>query len=241
MEQIGKALESLSQSTFLDLEIRRYDYYQALFASLTDTPLDLLFFDMEESDTPKDDLEKITQVVPHCTLVLLCEDTRYALFGYSVHARDYLTPPLHPEDLIDVVTRFLRERLEGHDQYLPLKMNGVWSRLNMRHITYLESAGHSLIFHMNDGRTFRIISSYSYYEPLLKMNRDFFRCHKSYVVNMRYVVGWELNSLTLYDGNTVNISRPYRQSTRSFYTCYVTQSWDIPNWVPPGLQKEGAE
>ena len=58
---------------------------------------------------------------------------------------------------------------------------------------------------------------------------------------MRYVVDWDLNYLTLYDGNTVNISRPYRQATRSFYACYVTQSWDIPDWGPPSFPKEGAQ
>lgn len=238
--QINNALEILAQCTLTNLEIHRHDQYQTLFASLTDIPLDLLFFDMEGSDNPKDELEKLIQVIPHCALILLCDDARYALFGYAVHARDYLTLPLHPEDMVDVLTRFLRESQEDYESYLPLKMNGIWSRLNMRHITYIESAGHSLIFHMNDGRSFKIISSFSYYDNLIKLNRDFFRCHKSYVVNMRYVVGWELNNLTLHDGRTVNISRPYRQSTRSYYTCYATQSWDSPNWMPPDLQPEEA-
>ena len=55
---------------------------------------------------------------------------------------------------------------------------------------------------------------------------------------MRYVVGWDLNNLTLFDGQTVNISRPYRQAARSYYACYVTQSWDLAEAVGAAVEKE---
>lgn len=237
MQQLETVLLGFGQSSYLDLQIHRFDGLQALFASLVDVPLDLLLFDMEDSENVKDELVRITQTIPNCILILLCNDTRYALFGYTLRAKDYLTTPLNQEDLIDVLTRSLRERLEGKEQYLPLKLNGIWSRLNMRHITYLESAGHNLIFHMNDGRAFRTNSSFSDYQTLLDMNRDFFRCHKSYVVNMRYVTGWDPNNLTLYDGRTINISRSYRQAVRSYYVCYVTQSWDMPQHASTSSEK----
>ena len=238
MEQIGQALGSFEESSYLNLNIQRFTELPALSASLTDTPLDVLLFDLEQSQQPKEELQKILHVIPNCAVILLCDDARYALFGYSIRARDYLTTPLYPEDLIDLLTRLMRERLEGHEHYLPLKLNGVWSKLIMRHIVYIESAGHNLIFHMNDGRTFRILSSFSNYQAMIEMNRDFLRCHKSYVVNMRYVIGWDLNYLTLFDGNTVNISRPYRQIVRSFYACYTTQSWDSPPVIPAQPEQE---
>lgn len=237
-QQLDEALENLGQSSFLNLSVHEFDSFPEISASLTEAPMDLLLFDMDGTDDPKDELIRASQIVPNCDLILLCSDTRFAIFGYTVRAKDYLTTPINSEDLVDILTRFLRERLEGHEHYLPLKMNGVWSKLNMRHITYLESAGHALIFHMNDGRSFRVISSFSNYQTQLEMNRDFFRCHKSYVVNMRYVVGWELNNLTLADGKTINISRPYRQVTRSFYACYVTQSRDLPFTAPVLPEKE---
>ena len=51
---------------------------------------------------------------------------------------------------------------------------------------------------------------------------------KSYVVNLRYVRTWEMDSFTLADGSVVNISRPYWQTARSVYACYLTQSQDAP-------------
>lgn len=228
LAQMRRALEEFNETAYLDLILRSYGEYAELSASLTDLPLDILFYDTERDPDPKEALQRIMHTIPNCCLILICDDARHALMGYSVKATDYLLTPLDEEDLIATLARFLRQRMESREHYLPVKINGVWSRLNMRHITYLESAGHSLIFHVNDGRTFRCIAHYRDYEGLLEMNPDFFRCHKSYVVNMRYVADWDLNSLTLTDGTSINISRPYRQITRSFYANYITRSQDTP-------------
>ena len=46
------------------------------------------------------------------------------------------------------------------------------------------------------------------------------------MVNLSHVTGLEQNSFTLDTGETVNISRPYRQITRSYYASYVTGRYD---------------
>lgn len=236
LEQTRAALEGFCRTAYLDVRIHSFDSRQALSAGVTEIPLDLLFYDMEEDPDPEADIKRLAGALPFCSMVLLCGDARHALAGYAVKAIDYLLTPVHSEDLIDVLAHFLRERLSAGERYLPLKLNGVWTRLDMRHITYIESAGHALIFHMSDGRSFRSIAHYRDYEGLLDMDPDFLRCHKSYVVNMRYVTGWNVDSLTLADGSLVNVSRPYRQTVRTFYACYVTQTADPP---PPQGAEDG--
>ena len=71
-----------------------------------------------------------------------------------------------------------------------------------------------------------MIAAFRDYQPLLDMNRHFFRCHKSYVVNLRHVAELEQNSFLLKNGDRVNVSRPYRQITRSFFARYVTEQYD---------------
>ena len=98
----------------------------------------------------------------------------------------------------------------------------------MRHITYVNSWGHNLILHLNKGGAIKTAPGFRDYQSLLDLNTDFLRCHKSYVVNLRYVRTWEMDSFTLADGSVVNISRPYWQTARSVYACYLTQSQDAP-------------
>jgi len=226
LQQMQQTLAEFTETAYLSLNLRGYDTYAGLSFSLNSAPLDLLFYDTELSPDPIEDIRRITYTIPNCTLILLCDDSRYALMGYTVKATNYLLTPLSSDKLISTFAEFLRDRLQADTYYLPIRINSVWSRVNMRHITYLESAGHSIIFHLYDGRTFRTNAHYRDYEGLLDMNPDFFRCHKSYVVNLRYVTKWDVDALTLMDGNSVSVSRPYRQIVRSMYTCYVTRTED---------------
>ena len=222
LRQLSQPLEEFMEYANLSLTLRIYSDSAELNTSLSSAPLDLLLFDTEQSDDPMTQLQRISHTIPNGTLVLLCDDSRYALQGYSVHASDYLITPLSKDKVIGVLTTFLRKRLGQDTYYLPIRINSVWSRVNMDHITYLESAGHTMFFHLNDGRVLSAPVHYRDLEGLLDLNPDFFRCHKSYVVNLRYVVDWDMDRLTLADGNTVSISRPYRQIVRSIYACYVT-------------------
>ena len=181
LEQQAAAAEEFIQSSCLDLTLRPFRSHGDLMAALTETPLDVLVYDTALAERLEDQVWEVMRMIPNCSLVLLGDDTRHAVFGYAVKAADFLVTPLDPEDLIYTLARLMRARMEAKEQYLPIKLNGVWSRLNMRHITYLESAGHSLLFHMDDGRDFRMIAAFRDYQPLLDMNRHFFRCHKSYV------------------------------------------------------------
>ena len=220
------AVEELIETSCLNLSLHLYSRHGDLIASLTNQPLDVLFYHIEAGGEFENRVWEVRRIIPGCALVLVGDDPRHAVFGYQVRAEDFLLAPLDPEDLISSLAQLLRHRMEAKEQYLPVKVGGVWGPLNMAHILYLESAGHSLIFHMDDGRQFRSIFSFKDYQSLIDLNRHFFRCHKSYVVNLSHVTGLEQNSFTLDNGDTVNISRPYRQITRSYYASYVTGRYD---------------
>lgn len=226
LEQQRAAVEEFNQSACLDLTLRSYDSYRELLQGVTSVPLDILFYDTEQSHDLENQVMRVVQTLPNCRLVLLSDSERHAVFGYAIRAAGYLTTPLDQEDFISTLILLLRERIQAREQFLPVKINGVWSQLNMRHITYLESSGHSLIFHMNNGRTIKTAAGFRDYQSLLELNVDFLRCHKSYMVNLRYVKAWEMDGFTLTDGSVVNISRPYWQTARSVYACYLTQTQD---------------
>ena len=55
---------------------------------------------------------------------------------------------------------------------MSIKINGAWSQLSIKHITCMESAGHSLIFHMNDKRSFKAQAGFKDYQSLLDLNKE---------------------------------------------------------------------
>ncbi len=207
----------------LGLELRCCSSYHELTQQISAFPMDILVFDMEGDQESESQLLRIAQTMPNCNLVLLSDSERHALFGYAVHAMGYIKTPIDPEDLISVLVYLLRMHIQKKEQFLPVKINGIWSQVNMKHITYLESEGHSLIFHLEDGRSLKTSAGFRQYQTLLDMNSDFVRCHKSYVVNLRHVKKWEMDTFTLHSGEPVSISRPYWQTARSLFACHVTQ------------------
>jgi len=225
-----ETVEEFNSSACLDLTLRCCDSYEELSRMASALPLDILFYDMESGGHVQEELRRLCQTIPNCRIVLLSDSERHAVFGYALRAAGYLTTPLDREEFLAQLISLIREKLRAKEQFLPLKVNGVWSQLSMKHITYVESAGHSLIFHLEDSRRLKVQSCFKDYQNLLDLNPDYFRCHKSYVVNMSFVKNWSLTAFTLKNGEEINISRPYRQAARSMYACYVTRP--LPQKAP---------
>lgn len=223
LEAQRKAVEEFNETACLDLELKSYDTYDALMQGVSNLPFDVLFYDTEGGRDTEQELLRLVQTVPNCRLVLLSDSERHAVFGYALRAVGYLTTPLDKEEFLSQLIYLIRESIQRKEQFLPIKVNGVWSQIDMNFITFVESAGHNLLFHLQGGRNFKVLSAFKDYQRLLDLNPDFFRCHKSYMVNMRHVKDWALTAFTLNDGEEINISRPYRQAARSMYACYVTK------------------
>lgn len=228
LEEQRQVVEEFNGTACLDLELQSYDTYDTLMQGASNLPFDMLFYDTEGSRDAEEELLRLVQTAPNCCLVLLSDSERHAVFGYALRAVGYITTPLDKEEYLSLLIHLIREQVQKKEQFLPLKVNGVWSQLDMSHITYVESAGHSLLFHLSDKRELKVMAGFRDYQRLLDLNPDFFRCHKSYMVNMRYVREWSLTAFTLKDGDEVNISRPYRQAARSMYACYVTKPQPAP-------------
>ena len=224
LDQLRAAIEEFNQTACLDLSVRCYGSERELAQGVTNLPLDILFYDTDQSANLEERLTRFVQTLPHCRLVLLSESERHAVFGYAVRAAGYLTLPLDLEDFLATLISLLREQMRIKEQFLPVKVNGVWTQLNTQYVTYLESAGHNLIFHMNDKRELKVAASFRDYQNVLDLNPDLLRCHKSYMVNLRYVSQWEMDRFTLTDGSAVSISRPYWHTARSVYACYLAQT-----------------
>lgn len=228
LERQLKAIDDFNQTACLDLTVHSYSDQQELEQAATNIPIDILSYDVDEGDEVREHLERVAHTLPNCRIFLVSESDRHAVFGYSIRAASYLLLPFDEEEFFSVFASLLREKIQAKEQFLPVKINGVWSQVNTRHVTHLESRGHNLIFHLNNGKQLKAAAGFRDYQSLLDLNTSFLRCHKSYMVNMQYVKDWEMSRFHLTDGSEVNISRPYWQMARKVYACYAAQTMDAP-------------
>lgn len=224
LRQMRSITEEFNEMAYLDLLLHSYTGYPELLHDLTDTALDVLLYDMDGDLETETQILRIKQTIPNCQLVLLSDSEKHALFGYGIHAAGYLLTPLDTEDFLSVLIYLIRQHSQISYRFLPVKIHGVWSQVDLNHVTYLESCAHSITFHFNDGHTITATASFKDYERNLSLRNNFVRCHKSYIVNLDYVKNWEMGELTLEDGSIVKISRPYWHEMRKNYACRVAQS-----------------
>lgn len=117
------------------------------------------------------------------------------------------------EKAVEILEKHLREK-EQEKLYVRLNSTeGIF--LIKGEIVYIESMGHKLRIHtMSD--------VYEIYERLDnlqdKLGSSFVRCHKSFLINVRYIKSMTASSMKLSTGKEILISRLKRKQVKEFFS-----------------------
>ena len=125
--------------------------------------------------------------------------------AFAVEAFDYLLKPLDGDRFRRVIDRAVRA-LERRDNGRILVQRGTVRRIvPLADITYGEVLGRKVYLHLQSG------GLVDYYEKLENLERQvdgrFFRCHRSYLVNLDFVLGCGGGRVTLPQGAEIPVSR----------------------------------
>ena len=229
-EELERLIRGFDETAGLSLEINAYQTIEDLLGDASKAPVDFLYFDTEQCPDLKTRLNWISQAFPVCSLALLGDDEKNAVFGYAVRAMEYMTLPVDEDEFLCSLAELLRERVRRVTEFIPVKLHGIWQQIRADRVSYIRSDGHSLYFHMDDGKSLRVaVGSFHEYESLLSLHTGFFRCHKSYVANAEHVRKWDRFALTMDNGEQIAVSRPYRSALRSFYAAYEAGDYQQPS------------
>ena len=198
--------------------------YDELADRANAVPWDVVYYDTFgiAEEKVKENLTDLRESFPACSIVIVCEDERYALFGYSVRAFDYVTGPGEDDWMQKSFEQIVRERFSDMISSFHVKIKGAWTKLDIRHICYLETFNHHIIFHMDNGREYQRKGNFRDIATELLCSPYLFQCHKSYVVNGLFLSEMTQESFLMKNGRKINISRPYRKASRLFYARSVS-------------------
>ncbi len=118
-------------------------------------------------------------------IVFITNEAQFAIDGYAVRAFDYLVKPLSYgmfRARMDRITAQMKQKMED---FLLLPLSDGAQRVEIRKILYVESHGHIMEIHTREGITETRLKMGDLEERLAE--RNFYRCHKGYLVNLEEV------------------------------------------------------
>lgn len=223
-------LQTYCQRHTVAATVSRYPSGEALLQAQGEP--DIVFLETRLGDTGLSGIETAQALRARnraCELLFLTTDPSHALEGFSVQAAGYLLKPISFSQLDQVLDRCMA-RFWENTHYIELTCNRTQVKLPILAIRYAEVRKNQTILHTRD-------HAYSAYLPLEELEPmlpadAFLRCHRSYLVHLRYVDRIAGNSFLLLDGTQVPIRIREKAAVRQAYQDYLFRQAQQELWKP---------
>lgn len=138
--------------------------------------------------------------------------------AFEVEAYDYLIKPLDSAHFRHMMDRVLKRLEREAAKTIAVRRGTGCEVVPLDEIVYCEVLGRKIYIHRSDGA---VIDCYGQLGELeRRVDRRFFRCHRSYLVNLRCVRGCRDGRVMLPEGETLPVSRMReRELTQALLHC----------------------
>lgn len=207
-ELIGKKIKQ----QYPEAEIVYYPSGDELL--LSDKCIDILFLDIQMPgrngmETAKELRKKEKDVI----LIFVTAVEEYVFQAFDVGAFHYIVKPIDDVKFSEVLRRAVNElnvqraKVKApEERYVMINNAGVHSKVMMEDIVYAEVFNRKIVIHkMND--TIEYYGKLSDLEALAGEN--FFRPHRAYLINFKYVVKYDATTIYLETGSVLMAKQNY--------------------------------
>lgn len=137
----------------------------------------------------------------HFSIIFTTAYNQYALQAFKLSAIDYLLKPIEPDELVATVQRFLKknkneivnkhvlkESLKNWDtQHIALPTSNGMKFIDLKDIILFKADNSYTEIYTTSKEKFVASRTLKTFEDALCDNPQFFRCHKSYIVNTAFI------------------------------------------------------
>jgi DNA-binding LytR/AlgR family response regulator len=138
-------------------------------------------------------------------LIFITSAPEYVYYAFDVEAFHYILKPIDNTKLTDILCNAINKVLQSKNEFIIIQANRQNIKIELSEIIYFEITGRVIKAHSNE-------AIYEFYEKLSVLeqklpNDEFFRCHKSYLINLSYVTSFEKNEITLNNTEKIPLSK----------------------------------
>lgn len=149
-------------------------------------------------------------------LVFLTSSKDFAVDSYAVKADNYLLKPIQADNLYRCLNE-LAEELREKAKVITVKSIGAIRRVEIQSIEYIEAQNKHVFFSLVDGRSIESVDPLYTYEKQLLLSDGFFKCNRSYIVNIRRIDTYTPKEIKTYSGYRIPISRSCQKEFEAAY------------------------
>jgi len=158
-------------------------------------------------------------------IIFLTSSREFAVESYRVEANDYILKPARKEEIFPSITKLL-SKYNKEDAYLTLKTGNGIIKLPFSQIVYVEVINRTVQFILTNGDVKRAYGYLADYESDLLFDNNFFKPHRSYIVNLRHVSELNKEGFITRIGKTVPVARDAFSKAKSTYMKHLLSPKD---------------
>ena len=198
-----------------------------LFRYAEDKDYDILLLDIEMGEMDGVALaKKLREENDSVQIIFTTGYADYMAEGYEVAALHYLMKPVSEEKLFTVLDR-AAAAIEKTEQAVLLPVDGEVLKISPGDVQYVEAFAHSVVVHM-ENQQWEVRLSISEMEQ--RLTKEFIRCHRSYLVNLKYISRIGKKEVILDNGTAIPLARTAGNTVNQAFITYCGGNEDETVW-----------
>lgn len=194
-----------------------FDNADALIFSHKSMPFDIIFLDiLMPMLNGIDAAKEIRNHDKKTKIIFLTSSSEYAVESYTVKAYNYLLKPVSEATLFSCLDELAAE-LSLNAQTITIKGLYAMQKVSLDEIMYVEAQNKHIIFTLTNGTTIKTTEPLHTYQDILTLNDGFFKCHRSYIVNIYHIDTYTLKEIKMSSGYSIPVSRNCQKAFEAAY------------------------
>ena len=142
-----------------------------------------------------DTARKIREFDQNLEIIFMTSFSEFMQEGYEVKAYRYILKPISERKISRNILHCINEIMKKKNNYLTINVKNYVDRIKIDSIVYIETDRPNILIYTNDNK-YTTKMSISKIDKILR-EHGFFRCHNSYIVNLKLVESMNSNTLKI--------------------------------------------
>lgn len=189
----------------LKLDAQIYSFTSGITLLCSDEYFDIIIMDIRMAGL--DGMETVCRLRAkgsRSQVIFVTSSKDYVFQAFDVDAVHYLIKPVSDQDLLHALDKAVGRCGQVDSAAVAVTRGSSVQMIPFRNILYCEAIDHKIYISTEEGK----VDYYGKLDALQdRLDDRFFRCHRSYLLNMNYVSGKEKDTAIMINGDRIPISR----------------------------------